>query len=813
MRKDIFTYAVRDLQSASTHLRRELVRSATLVALLSMACAAGIFLHFLGSALFYSLLPIPDPRGLYVLRVIGSEQSANMFTADELLELSRYSRSVTAISGLSEVGKVRINAHGNAYFVNAVVYQGDLFSTLELRPFLGSLATTSNEIVVSYQLAQELGLRLTQGSPETLKLGNQSVLVRGILPENFAGVIRGTQTDVYLSMRAQSLLSDAGSPVAARAPDQRLHVLCRLITGVSPLHAQHELLSLLTHIPDSEDLRHWHSGHISVALETARYGLRDTVVRQFSLSYSILLNLAVSLILLSSVTVAILLTVALANRKDEFATRLALGSSYGHLMSLFISEVVTLGICAAVPAGCAARLGINYLLVPVARSMGVNLSSVGFSDVAGPDLLIVALLCAVSSVPPLLWLLGGRLAMGSSLTFTSGVRWINHVGRYALVVQIALSVAISASSFLLVQSLAHLWYDERGYELDRIAIWEFASASLNDDPGRTTANYIALQSQVSALPGVISVSLSHVIPIDSAFSLSTRVIDIDGTYVEHVRVRRNAVGPNFFKTFGIISLAGRDFSGADSSGTEPVVVVSDSLARKWFHDVPSLALGKRIVCRPGGAMTIIGIVADTKYGSLRSDQGGVLFTPMSQSNLVNLLPIELSARYQALSLESLRRMVRPLIADMPVSKETTLLAEASASVSKERLLSWVGSLFTMYAMLLCGIGNFGLVLYDTQRRAKEIAIRLAVGATVVALTRAVVSNELISVCIGCGVGVGLFSAARKLMEGFLYKAEGLQVVVLCAPLLITVLSIAGSAAIALSLSVRTKNVSDALKAL
>lgn len=781
--------------------------------LLSVATGAALSVYFLGFAFFNSPLPVAGSNDLYSLSAIDQKKSSNVFTKAELAQMLRYANGITSAAGLCEIGKIRLEVQGEIYFANALVYAGDLFSTLKLVPAEGSLSGNdeSGAIVVSSHLFQQLRLTRQRDALGTVRLGRHLVDVRGVLPPSFVGVIRGAPTDVYLSLNTYRLLSDAASPVAARTPEERLQILCRLKSAVSVIAAEDNILSVFTHMPHAGDVRNWRANSFSIHLDRARYGLRERILRQYGLSYLILEWLSASLIALSCVTASILLTTGLAGRSREFATRLALGGSHGHLFWLSAAELSIIGLCSFACGACFTLLATNYLILPILKSMGAEVLPVDLKSMMLFDLLATTILSTTCYLAPFLWLLRGRIGTGSSLEFWSKDESIRRLGKYALLCQIALSVSITASAFLLLRSFAQLWHEERGYELGQVALWEFSSADIGHESADIAAIYEQLSLEVSMLPGVTSATISHVLPIDDTIALSTKVLEVDARPIDASPVKRNVVGPSYFLTFGMQRLQGRDFTLRDRVGAEPVVIISKSLARSWFPNAN--AVDKQIACQPGGIMTIVGVVEDSKYGSLRAPREGLLFTPILQSGVANLLPIHLSVKYGGVTLESLRKEVRLLLAGRPLERETTLLGETSASVTKERVLGQVASLFAIYGMWLCALGNFSLVLYDAQRRAKEIAIRIAIGANIRALTRQVTREQVVNIILGCAIGFGMFIASAKLLGHFLYNTRPGEIDVFLVPLVVTTSTILGSTLVGLSVFVKARDVSEALKSL
>jgi predicted permease len=243
----------------------------------------------------------------------------------------------------------------------------------------------------------------------------------------------------------------------------------------------------------------------------------------------------------------------------------------------------------------------------------------------------------------------------------------------------------------------------------------------------------------------------------------------------------NVVGPGYFSTLGVPVLQGRAFTSADGRGAEEVAVINQAMARKYWAD--QSPLGRHMwldgdSTKPG--VTVVGIVQDGKYRSLRESPLPVVFLaalqqpPITGTLLVQARPGTSEATVSQL----IRSSVRRLDPGLPVYDLLPLSSHLALASATERLLSFLATMYAGLATVLAAVGLFGLLSYHVARRTHEIGIRLALGAEPVLIRRQVVRQGLVHGVVGVGLGLGLSLAASRWIGALLYDVSPLNPLIL-----------------------------------
>jgi len=232
-------------------------------------------------------------------------------------------------------------------------------------------------------------------------------------------------------------------------------------------------------------------------------------------------------------------------------------------------------------------------------------------------------------------------------------------------------------------------------------------------------------------------------------------------------VLQNQIAPQFFATFGIPLLAGREFSAQDTPESRKVVIVNESLASRFFG--AESPLGRRITLENYKDLEIVGVVADAKYRTLKEALPQTAYLPFSQYNTLRERTLCVRAAGQASALDAaLRREVRSLDPQLPVFNVKTFAEQISESVSRERLVALLSSFFGFFALLLAALGLYGVMAYAVVRRTREIGIRMALGAQTGNVLWLVLRETLLLVLLGIAVGLPVALAATRLTGGLLF---------------------------------------------
>lgn len=585
--------------------------------------------------------------------------------------------------------------------------------------------------------------------------GTRTLIVIGIAP---AAVDYPLGTDIWAPGAAvfdgQAGRFDANSPTFSQ-----FELLGRLAPGVTIDHVRAELTAIhqrlaKTQPGDSKPQR--------VVVEP----LADVVVGDGRQVLLALFGAAGLVFAIAGVNVAALLLMQASARRHELAIRVALGAGQWRLLRQTLTEALVLAMLGAAGGLAIARA----LLILVQRLAPGELPRL---DSAGLDVVVVTFCAAIA--------LGWMLMLGSAPVWAQR-RTIRHprmdsslAARTAqgtrgllvfTIVQIAAAVVVAIVAGLLVRTFAHLQAIERGIDPDNLLM---VSLLLPDDTRRDPRTMLAfhrqLQSDVEALPGVISASPVHLGPGTGTLGLSAPLV-FEGQTADEAKKNPwstwEPVLPSYFRTVGIPIVLGRELTEDDRRGGAPVAVVSESVARRyWPGQNP---LGKRLRVAPAAEwpwVTVVGVAADTRYRELTKSWMTVYFAAdqffyfQPASFVVRTAPrtsLPLDALVPAIAHKL--RALEPSAAIESVRPMEVLLAR---ELSRPRAAVTVTGVFAFVAVVLAAVGAFGVMSYEVRQRRRELAVRSAIGAAPRDIFRAVVRRSVIATA--GGVTVGLFAAA------------------------------------------------------
>ena len=516
------------------------------------------------------------------------------------------------------------------------------------------------------------------------------------------------------------------------------------------------------------------------------------------------------------VVVALVLLIACANianlllarataRRHELSVRLALGAPRWRLVRQLLTESVVLAGIGAAGGILIASWG-SHLLV---RQLSTPSNTV-FLDLS-LDWRILAFTIAVAGMTAVLF--GTAPALQASAVApmealkehgrgTTGEARAGLAGSL-VVAQVALSVVLVVGAGLFVRTFASLATLHLGFDRDRVLVVNVSAQRAALDPSQRLPVYKRMRDAVRALPGVAEASISLVTPVSGA-TLSNRFEVSDGVPLPESerRAAMNFISPGWFATFGTPLVAGRDFTDRDRKGMPPVAIVNQAFARKFLNGASPLGHTLTVPIAgpaPGPPIEIVGTAADAVYRSLRDPAPPTMYLPLEQHDELPslfLAAVNLSVRSNGGSPVVLTKSVAAAIGTANPQLALTfrpLADQVNASLAQERLVAMLSGFFGALALLLAGLGLYGVTSYAVSRRKTEIGIRMALGAAPAGVVRLVLSRVTMLVGIGVVVGAAVSLWASKFVATLLYGLEPRDPVTLvgAALVLVTVGAAAG----------------------
>jgi len=324
---------------------------------------------------------------------------------------------------------------------------------------------------------------------------------------------------------------------------------------------------------------------------------------------------------------------------------------------------------------------------------------------------------------------------------------------------------------LFIQSLANLHSVDPGFKTRNLAQFDMDLGSIGYDAARSHAFYDALEARLQQLPGVTSAGIAtNAVLTDSDWESHIRVAGRVNKPGEKSEAFVNRVSPGYFKTLGIHLLSGRTFRPDDASGTSPVVVVSQTFAKHFFGS--ESAIGRRVgrgldVTEPAD-LEIVGVVNDIDYQDLK-EEGSAQFYLCAPQGMELYTTVYLGTNGNPGSvLSSARGLVHQMEPKAPVMNMKTVEDQMEESLVTERMVASISTGFTLLAVVLAVLGLYGVMAYMVAQRARELAIRVALGASSGNVIWLVMREVVQMVLAGVAVSIPLALVLRRLIQSQLY---------------------------------------------
>jgi putative ABC transport system permease protein len=647
-----------------------------------------------------------------------------------------------------------------------------LFALLGVQPQLGRVFLAEEDVPGRDQvvlISNELWRRRYSGDPQIV---GRSISIDGAVHQ-VVGVLPATfhfpkLSDLYPLTIVQDR-PQIWKPIALRPEELTLAggfnfvSLGRLKVGVSPSQAVSELDAI------QKDFAAQTPKALGPDLRSQVRPLRDRIVGRTRTGLELMLTAVGVVLFIGCVNITNLLLARFSTRRHELALRSAIGASRWRLIRQMIVESLTLsavgGLCGVLIAYAGIRLILALAPADVPRLDEVQLDarSVIFA------LIITTLAGLVIGVSPA-WQFGNAqtgeaLAGGIRSTASRGAGRLRSI---LVSAQVALSAICLIAAGLLLQSLINLLNVDRGFETNHIiTVGVNPPISRYSTPQKRIAFVRTTVDRLKVLRGVIDVAAANMLPL--AGEGGNSALSIPGSSVplfEHALGNIRTVNSDYFRTMGMSLQAGRLFS--DSDQERQVAVISMSIAKRaWPGDDP---VGKRFHFGPRSVpdREVIGVINDVRGVSLEAGPSFSVYVPYWQGGFLGTsFAVKTTADPMALA-PAIRAAIRSIDAELPLSAFRTMDDLIEGSVAQRRFQTNLVVVFGAAALLLASLGVYGVMSYAVSQRAREIGIRLALGAERGAVLRMVLRQALRPVGAGVAMAVPLALGAASWLRSLLF---------------------------------------------
>lgn len=755
-----------DLLWAMRWLRKNPIFTAAVIAILALGIGANTAVFSIVDAVLLRPLPYESSARLVRIEETSAKSTVTRVPVqDYLLWRSRGDVFEKMAAHLRD--DVTFTGAGEPQQVNARRTSAGLFSLLGVRAGLGRTLTDSdgefnapNAAVLSDRLWRRLFHADRGVIGRAIAILDESYTIVGVMPPEFEFPYAGVEMWIPLRLTA--------------ATTNWVEVVARTRPGISVPQAQ-SAMQIVARQLEREDPQK------KAGLRIVVSPWRDTLERQYEMTLVFILVAVGLVLLIACADVGSLLLSRAVQRQREIAIRASLGAGFWRVMRQLLAESFVLAVLGSAAGIAVAYCGLQYLtrqiaalpiVLPHIQRVAVNQRVLLF------DAVLCLLLACIFSIAPVFLasrtdlqavLRSGHAAGGSK----SGTRLFSIL----IACEAAFAFLLLVGSGLMIRSLIRLQQADHGFHADHVLTMRVPIGSLTqtrpsgkyDTRPRQMAYYHELVERLKGIPGVRALAVVNNLPLSGA-NTAVNIIAPDGALMQ---VPTRTISPQYFSVMGIPLISGRVFSDADQTGAPRVAIVNEYLARQLFPNRDPL--GQALPGEGSGkGPTVVGVVRNTPQMSYEQPAKAELYLPYQQLVFgVSLSTIVVRTSGDPLSLAAtLRQEVWAVEPNQPIVKVETMNDVIADSIWRPRFSAWVFSVLGGLALLLTSAGVYSVVAYTTALRAREVGIRVALGATPSNIVAVVLRGAMMPLAAGLAISLVAALLLCRLLASLLYEIAG-----------------------------------------
>ncbi|MGO4883097.1 MAG: ABC transporter permease [Bryobacteraceae bacterium] len=782
---------VQDVRYALRMLRANPGFAATAVLSLALGIGANTAIFSILNAVMLRSLPVEDPHRLVQLgspRADATRPMRASFTNPIWEQVRDHQQAFSGTSAFS-TDRFDLAAGGESHFAEGLWASGDFFRVLGVPAMRGRVFTPDDDLhggghagpvaVISHGFWKRHFASDPDIAGKTIWLDRHVFTIVGVTPPWFTGLDVDTPYDVAIPIGCEPILHTDMSALADRSW-WWLRILGRLLPGEAPRQAEAKMEALAPEVDRATLPGDWDADgqrdylRRSLALRPAATGFSDTGAQYRTALFTLMA--VVGLVLpIACATIANLLLARAAARQREISIRMAIGAARRRVIRQLLSESLLLSLLGAVGGLLFAIWGSRLLV----RFLSTARNELQLDT--GPDLRVLAFTMGVAILTGLLFGLAPALRatavspnnfLKEHARGTAGSRF--SLGRALITGQVALSLMLLVAAGLFLGTLRNLLTTDLGFNRHNVLLVRADMMQTNVPKDQRPRVYREIVERLRAIPGVSSASSSAMTLIgrgqwDSL--VSPQGYSPKGK--DDTLVYFNRVSPGYFATMRQPVPLGRGFSAHDDIGAPKVMLITESVAGRFFgHANP---IGKTIrAAGPGkaGVYQVIGVVKDAKYAAVDEGLSLTVYLACAQdTDPWNGVSFEVRTERPV---ETFIPAVRAAIGDVNrgISLEfRNFETQVNDSLLQPRMVALLSAFFGGLALLLAMIGLYGVTAYGVARRQAEIGVRMALGAQPGSVVWLVLREVAAMLAIGTVIGLAASLAAGRLVASLLYDVK------------------------------------------
>jgi len=780
---------LQDLRFAARSLATRPSFAVIAILILALGIGATTAVFSVVDRVLFRSLPYPDDDRLVSFGVKAPFEGIEFMLASEYVVLRHQPGPFASMTSLTPgFGGADCDiTEQNPVRLSCALVEANFLSTFGVHPIVGRDFTREDDLpkapsvaLLSYGLWRSRFAGDAKVAGKMMSLGGKPVEIIGVLPASFE-MPNLLPADILMPQAFDEAAQDRAHPRLV------LRTFARLKPSVTIAQATAALQ------PWFQDSLRFVPPQFREEVSLRVRSLRDRQIEDSRVGAWVLLGAVIAVLLLACSNVANLLLVRAVGRQRELAVRAALGATRGRLVRQTLTEALLLALLAGV-LGCGLAYLLLHLFISIAPQGIVRLQQASLDLRVLTFCLLISLLCGILfGIAPALSKPAAQSLVGRNVRSTAR-GWFRHA---LVTAQIAGSLILLTGAGLLLRSLWKIQTVPIGLEAPHVVTAQISLAEHRyPDTPQQLAFYSELEKRLTRVPGVSLVALSDSLPPSgqgratfyASMEVSGHARPAQGT---GGMVGFRMVTPNYFPALHIRIIHGRGFTEADRSPTEHPVILSEALAKKMFGNADPLGQSLRFTAggdTPGPWRTIVGVAADVKNNGLIADADPEFYIPwkndpevyVRRSYVTFVTPLA-----PATVLPWVRSEISGLDPKLPL-EFSTMTARIGKLTERPRFDASLLAIFAGIAVLLAALGIYGVVSFFVSQRTQEIGVRMALGATPLAIAKMVLFNVARWTIAGAALGIlGSWFGAR-LLQSLLFQVRPHNPALLMASLLILV---------------------------